>query len=56
MNGERKAVLPILRWVGLISAVTAGALVAVLLVYIAYVYNLWMHAMRAEGTPGAPPP
>jgi len=46
----------VLRRVGWLSAVTAGALLAVLLIYIAYVYNLWAHAMRAEGTPGAPPP
>jgi len=45
-----------LRRIALLSAVTGGVMLVVLLLYIAYVYALWMQAMRAEGPPGAPPP
>lgn len=56
MSGDGKAVQRAARWAGLISAVTIGTLLVVILVYIAYVYSLWAHAMKAEGPIGAPPP
>jgi len=56
MNGERKPVLEAVRTAAVLSGLVAGLAIAVLIVYIAYVYNLWVHAMRAEGTPGSPPP
>ena len=34
-----------------LSAVTAGAALAAFLIYVAYVYNLWAHAMQEEGSP-----
>lgn len=38
------------------SALAASAVVLVLIAYVAYVYTLWVRAMREEGTPGVPPP
>jgi hypothetical protein len=56
MSGDGRAVQRAARWTGLISAVTIGTLLVVILVYIVYVYSLWTQAMRAEGPIGAPPP
>ncbi|HLA23806.1 MAG TPA: hypothetical protein VJ206_00280 [bacterium] len=56
MNGERKTVLEAVRTAAVLSGLVAGLAIAVLIIYIAYVYSLWVHAMRAEGTPGSPPP
>lgn len=56
MTGDGSPALRIARWAGVISAITAAALLTVVCVYIAYVYALWTHAMKAEGTPGVPPP
>jgi len=56
MNGERKSVLEAVRTAAVLSGLVAGLAIAVLIIYVAYVYSLWVHAMRAEGTPGAPPP
>lgn len=56
MNGERKTVLEAVRTAAVLSGLVAGLAITVLVIYIAYVYSLWAHAMRAEGTPGSPPP
>jgi hypothetical protein len=56
MDGERKHVLEAVRTAAVLSGLVAGLTIAVLLVYVAYVYNLWVHAMQAEGPPGTPPP
>ncbi len=55
-DGEQRVVLEAVRTTAVLSALAAGLAVAVLVVYIAYVYRLWAHAMRAEGPPGTPPP
>ena len=47
MNGERKTVLEAVRTAAVLSGLVAGLAIAVLTVYIAYVYSLWLHAMRA---------
>lgn len=56
MEGERKHVLEAVRMAAVLSGLVAGLAIAVLLVYVAYVYNLWAHAMQAEGPLGSPPP
>lgn len=56
MKGDGRAVQRAARWAGLLSAVTIGTLLVVILVYVVYVYSLWMQAMKAEGPIGAPPP
>jgi len=56
MHGDRKPVLETVRMAAVLSGLVAGLAIAVLTVYIAYVYGLWVHAMRAEGPPGSPPP
>jgi hypothetical protein len=56
MDGERKRVFETVRTAAVLSGLVAGLAIAVLLVYVAYVYNLWVHAMQAEGPPGSPPP
>ena len=55
-DGEQQPVLEAVRTTAILSGLAAGLAVAVLVVYIAYVYSLWAHAMRAEGPPGTPPP
>jgi len=55
-DGEQKSVLEAVRTAAVLSGFVAGLAIAVLAVYIAYVYSLWVHAMRAEGPPGTPPP
>lgn len=56
MDGERKRLLEPVRTAAVLSGLVAGLAIAVLLIYIAYVYSLWAHAMEAEGPPGTPPP
>jgi hypothetical protein len=56
MEGERKQVLEAVRTAAVLSGLVAGLAIAVLLVYVAYVYNLWVHAMQADGSLGSPPP
>ncbi len=56
MNGGDKALLRIARRVALLSALAIGAVLGVLFVYIAYVYRLWVHAMREDGGPGGGAP
>ena len=56
MNDERRSVLEAVRSAAVLSGLVAGLAIAVLIIYNAYVYSLWVHAMRAEGTLGAPPP
>lgn len=52
----REAAAQALRRIALLSALAGGVMLAVLTLYIAYVYTLWMQAMRADGAPGTPPP
>jgi hypothetical protein len=54
-NGAQ-TILEALRTAVVLSGLVAGLAIALLAVYVAYVYSLWVHAMRAEGAPGAPPP
>jgi hypothetical protein len=55
-DGDHKSVLEAVRTAAVLSGLIAGLAIAVLFIYITYVYNLWAHAMRAEGPPGTPPP
>jgi hypothetical protein len=55
-DDEHRSVLEAARTAAVLSALAAGLAAALLIVYIAYVYNLWVHAMRAEGPPASPPP
>lgn len=41
----------VLRAFVVLSAVAAGAVLAAFLIYVAYVYNLWAHAVKEEGPP-----
>jgi hypothetical protein len=56
MSGDGRAVQRAARWAALISALTLGALLVVIAVYIAYVYTVWMRALKAEGPISATPP
>ena len=51
MKGEGSGLMRLLRVFVVLSAVTAGAALAAFLVYTAYVYRLWAHAMNEEGVP-----
>jgi len=51
MKGEESGMMRVLRVFVVLSAVTAGAALAAFLIYAAYVYNLWAHAMKEEGSP-----
>lgn len=55
-DGEERSVREAVRTTAVLSGLAAGLAVAVLVVYIAYVYRLWAQAMRAEGPPVTPPP
>ncbi|HXF82807.1 MAG TPA: hypothetical protein VNN19_08650 [bacterium] len=56
MSGDGRAVPRAARWAALVTAVTLGALLVVVVVYLVYVYTLWMRALQAEGPISATPP